>query len=156
MTTLSYKIATPNTGDVTIVVPGRTGASDTVNLQLGSASTISNTVKDFQAANTLALQDNAVIYNGIGRLNVNVDAQSYETSTEYPGGIAGTGGYAYVSTLTDPILSSLTVTGPGDFQVNNTFVDTVNTLTLTDNSTSTIWPDVWRIRSRSRSYRRNL
>ena len=135
MTTFSYQLPAPNTSDVVLLVSGQNGASDTVDLQLGSAATISNTVKDFESANDLTLEDSAG--NGIGHLNVNVDAQSYETSAEYPGGIAGTGGYAYVNTLIDPNLSSLTVTGPGDFQVNNTFIDTVNTLTLTDNSTST-------------------
>ena len=135
MTTFFYAIPAPNTSDVTLLVSGQNGPSDTVYLQLGSAATISNTVKKFQSADVLTLEDSAG--NGIGHLNVNVDAQSYETSTEYPNGVAGTGGYAYVSTLIDPNLSSLTVTGPGDFQVNNTFVDTVKTLTLTDNSTST-------------------
>ena len=133
--TFSSKIGAPNTSDVMLLVSGTTGASDILDLQLGSAATESNTLKDFESADTLTLEDSNS--NGIGNLNVNVDAQSYETSAAFPGGVAGTGGYAYVDNLIDPNLSSLTVTGPGDFQVDNTFTDTVRTLTLTDNSTST-------------------
>ena len=135
MAAFSYRLPVPGTSDVTLLAAGDTGASDTVNLLLGSAATISNTLQDFESADVLTLEDSAG--NGIANFNVHVDAQSNETSAAFPGGVAGTGGYAYVNSLIDPNLSSLTVSGPGDFQVNKPFVDTVKTLTLTDNSTST-------------------